>query len=749
MSKNASRRMLVLLPFLVGFAFPAAAAAEACVSEAYGTLPLHFEENRGQTHEDVRFLARGPGYSLFLTATDAVLTLIKPESIARKPAARGRSGRGPATGTVLRMTFADANPAPRVAGLEELPGKANYFIGNDAAKWRTSVPTYAKVHYREVYPGIDLVYYGKQRQLEYDFVVRPGADLSAIALHLTGADKVEVDVQGDLVMHTAAGPMRQRKPLIYQEVGGVRKEIQGGYVLKGKHQVGFRVAAHDASQPLVIDPVLVYSTYLGGSGEDRSPAIAVDADGNAYVTGMTFSPDFPTTAGAFQTSFGDGSFHAFVTKLNPTGSALVYSTYLGGSGAEAGYGIAVDPAGNAFVTGNTNSSNFPTTTTAAQTTYGGGLCCDAFVTQLDAAGSALVYSTYLGGSGDDEGNAIAVDPAGNAYVTGLTSSTDFPTTAGAFQTTLAGGFDAFVTKLNPAGSVSLVYSTYLGSGGGSGIAADASGNAYVTGSTDSTNFPTTKGAFQTIYGGGISDGFVTKLDPTGAVLVYSTYLGGSGEDGSSAIAVDADGSAYMTGGTFSPDFPTTMGAFQTIYGGGSSDAFVTKLDPSGSALVYSTNLGGSGGEEGHGIAVDSAGNAFVAGNTNSSNFPTTVTAFQTTYGGGACCDAFVTKLDAAGSALVYSTYLGGSGNDGGSAIAVDASANAYVTGFTESGDFPTTAGVFQTSNARISDAFVAKITEVAPPPPCEEQCPPGGQRDCEQGEGGGEGDEGDGAQIRP
>jgi beta-propeller repeat-containing protein len=727
--------MLMLFPLLAGLACPAAAAAEARLSRAYCKLQLHFEANRGQTHDDVRFLARGPGYSLFLTPTDAVLTLIKPESLARKPA-HGRSApREQATGTVLHMKFAGANRASRVAGLEELPGKANYFIGSDPAKWRTNVPTYAKVQYRDVYPGIDLVYYGNQRQLEYDFVVRRGADPTRIVLGFQGADKVEVDVQGDLVLHTAAGPIRQQKPVIYQEVGGVRKEIPGGYVLKGKHQVGFKVARYDARQPLVIDPVLFYSTFLGGSGEDSSPAIAVDAAGNAYVTGRTFSPDFPTTAGAFQASFGDGSFHAFVTKLNSSGSALVYSTYLGGSGADAGSGIAVDTSGQAFVTGNTNSSNFPTTTTAFQTTYGGGGCCDAFVTQLNAAGSGLVYSTYLGGSGDDEGNAIAVDPAGNAYVSGLTDSTNLPTTAGAFQTTHAGGFDAFVTKLDPAGA-SLVYSTYLGGGGSdggssNGIAADASGNAYVTGTTDSTDFPTTMGAFQTTYGGGISDAFVTKLDPAGAALVYSTYLGRSGEDWGSAIAVEAAGNAYLTGGTFSPDFPTTMGAFQTIYGGGISDGFVTKLNSSGSALVYSTYLGGSGGDAGFGIAVDTAGKAFVAGNTNSSNFPTTMTAFQRTYGGGGCCDAFVTQLDAAGSALVYSTYLGGSGNDGGSAIAVDAlpGSNAYVTGFTNSADFPTTEGTFQALNARISDAFLAKIADVVQGPHSAEQCPPSIQSD--------------------
>src|SRR5438876_1017497 len=457
MSGNASRGMLVLFPFLVGFACPATAAREARVSETYGKLPLHFEANRGQTHEDVRFLARGPGYSLFLTPTGAALTLTKQVSPARKPAAHGKSKpRGPATGTVLRMTFAGANPDPRVTGLEELPGKANYFIGNDPAKWRTSVPTYAKVRYADLYPRIDLLYYGNQRQLEYDLVVRPGADPTRIVLDIQGAERLQVDAQGDLVLHTSVGPIRQRKPVIHQELDGVRKDIPGGYVLKGEHQVGFKVAAYDASQALVIDPVLSYSTYLGGSGAigDYGAGIAVDASGNAYVTGGTSSSDFPTTAGAFQTTFGGDVFgggDAFVTKLNPTGSALVYSTYLGGSGHEAGHGIAVDAAGNAYMTGYTSSTNVPTTPAAIQTTYSeGGLYSggDAFVTKLNAAGSALVYSTYLGGRGTDMGRAIALQYP-NVYVTGHTESYDFPTTTGAFQTMhdAVSGTDVFVAKI--------------------------------------------------------------------------------------------------------------------------------------------------------------------------------------------------------------------------------------------------------------------------------------------------------------
>ena len=676
MSKNAFRRVFALFPFIVGFACPAAAAEDARVNETYGKLPLHFEANRGQTHKDVRFLSRGPGYTLYLTSGEAVLVLTRPNPDEKKRDVRSRRERGaqtPVKSLALRMRLVGAAPEPAVSGLEEQPGTANYFIGKDSAKWLTKVPTYARVHYRDVYPGIDLLYYGNQRQLEYDFVVAPGADPKKIVLGFKGADKLEIDAKGELVLHAAGGDIRQHKPFIYQNIEGIRREIAGGYVRKGANRVSFQVAAYDRSQPLVIDPVLSYSTFLGGSGFNWGGGIAVDADGNAYVVGLTNSSNFPTTAGAFQTIFGGGTgFDAFVTKLNPTGSALVYSTYLGGNGSDSGHKIAVDGAGNAYVVGQTFSSNFPTTAGAFQTSFGGGYG-DAFLTKLNPTGSALVYSTYLGGTGEDDGSGISVDADGNAYVAGFTQSADFPATAGAFQKTFGGGYgDAFVTKLDPTGSA-LIYSTYLGgadsdAAGNPGLAVDASGSAYVTSETVSTDFPITAGAFQATLSG-YQNAFVTKLDPTGSALVYSTYLGGSITDWTQAIAVDADGNAYVTGVTTSTDFPTTAGAVQTSFGGGRNDAFVVKLNPAGSALVYSTYLGG---------------------------------------------DAIVTKLNADGSALVYSTYLGGSENDYGYGIALDAQANpnAYVTGSTSSfWTFPTTAGAFQTGMAGSTDAFVAKISD--------------------------------------
>ena len=560
-------------------------AVRVRVIGALGKLPLSFEANRGQTDSQVRFLSRGPQHTLLLAPTEAVLIFITrehPEGVEGQATKAKLAKPRPATRTALRMTFLGANPDARVTGREELPGKANYFIGNDPAGWRTNVPTYARVHYEDLYPGIDLVYYGNQRQLEYDFVVRPAADPRRIALGFRGAQRLEVDPQGDLVLHTAAGAIRQRKPIIYQEVAGRRVEIPGDYVLRDGQRVGFHVAAYDTSLPLIIDPVLSYSTYLGGMEFDEGRGITVDATtGEAYVTGFTNSFDFPTIAGSFQTAFAQGNGDAFVTKLNATGSALVYSTYLGGSGSDTGFGIALGTGGNAYVTGSTDSIDFPTTGGAFQTAFGGGLG-DAFVTKLNPFGAGLDYSTYLGGTRSDEGFAIAVDTGGNAYVTGDTDSTDFPTTTGAFQTVIGSPAefvgDAFVTKLNATGSA-LSYSTYLGGDGsdqGNGIAVDTSGNAYVTGFTGSTNFPTTTGAFPT---GGGGDAFVTALGPTGVTLVFSTYLGGTGGDMGMGITVDAMSSpnAYVVGITQSTDFMTTPGAFDTMFNGGFDDAFVAKI----------------------------------------------------------------------------------------------------------------------------------------------------------------------------
>ena len=714
---------LCLTPSLLSQSSPigasqADAKAQARILDGYGKLPLSFETNQGQTDGRVKFLSRTGGYTLFLTGDEAVLALSGSKPETNKAKIAGMIDKllsnmdAPKAGGVLRMKLRNANPAAKVTGLDELAGTSNYFIGNDPAKWRSHVPTYAKVKYEGIYSGIDLVYYGNQRQLEYDFVVAPGANPRRIAFDVRGAKRIRRDQHGDLVVRMSEGEIRWHKPVVYQEKDGARQLIAAHYAITDTNRVGFEVAGYDASRPLYIDP-LIYSTYLGGSQQDFGYGIALDSAGNAYVTGFTSSANFPTE-NPLQPTYG-GDEDAFVTEINPSGSALVYSTYLGGSNIDIGLGIAVDSAGNAYVTGLTESTNFPTMNPLQPANKGDAYT--AFVAEIDATGSALVYSTYLGGSGAEVGYSIAVDSSANAYVTGETLSNDFPVTPGAFQTTCIscrnGNNDAFVAKLNPSGSA-LVYSTYLGGSGGNeghGIAVDSAGNAYVTGWTQSTNFPTMN-PLQPAYGGS-TDAFVAEINPTGSALVYSTYLGGSGIDYGTSIAVDSAGNAYVIGYTGSTDFPT-MNPLQPTFGGGVYDAFVAKLNPTGSALAYSTYLGGSSVEFGYGIAVDSVGNAYVTGYTGSSDFPT-MSPLQPNAGGGG--DAFVTEINPSGSALVYSTYLGGSGSDSGNGIAVDSAGSAYVTGQTYSSDFPVTPGAFQTTCnvgnycSALGDAFVSRIAK--------------------------------------
>lgn len=501
-------------------------ATKVGVQAVYSHLPLSFEANQGQADEQVHFLSRASGYALFLASTEAVLAVRKAitrqtrhrTAVSFTPAAPVPLGSpaSPDTGLVLHLQLVGANPRPQVAGLEELPGKVNYFLGNNPEKWRINIPTYARVRYRDIYPGVDLVYYGDQHQLEYDFVVAPRGDPHTIRLSFQDqagqALLPHIDAQGNLVVHATGGEVRLLTPRIYQERDSGRQLLSGHYVLfphfdnpdSGSQiqDVGFEVAAYDSSKPLIIDPVLSYSTYLGGSSVDSGSSIAVDASGNAYITGLTYSPNFPLAFPLQGTISTDTGYVAFVTKLNATGSALVYSTYLGGKYGSNANAIAVDALGNAYMTGRTGP-DFPLAN-PVQSIFGGG-SFDAFATKLDATGSMLIYSTYLGGSTNaDYGTGIAVDTAGNAYVTG-SAGLHFPTTAGAFQAPCADvNGDAFVTKLNATGSAFL-YSTCLGGSGpdfGSAIAVDSSGNAYVTGSTTSkhvplaTGFPTTPGAFQ-------------------------------------------------------------------------------------------------------------------------------------------------------------------------------------------------------------------------------------------------------------
>lgn len=672
----------------------------ARVKESYSKIPLSFVANHGQADKKVKFTSRGSGYSLALAPTIFTLAIADPRNKNNEES----MVRSRASASVIQATLLGGNAAAKLTGLERLLTRTNYLIGSDPRRWKTNVPNYAKVKYSGVYPGVDLVFYGNQNLLEYDFIVSPGRDPGVIALGFEGITDMRVDEKGDLILRTDAGEIRQTKPVVYQQIDDARRIIPASYLIKGKKQIAFQIADYDRSKPLVIDPTLAFSTYLGGSGMDQGDGIAVDSAGNAYITGGTLSTDFPVTPGAFQTvKAGIGEFDAFVTKMNSSGTALIYSTYFGGGNRDFGNDITLDGAGNAYITGLTDSGDLPTTPGAFRTTPVGGDEFDAFAMKLNAAGTSLVYSTYLG---PVIGTGIAVDSEGNAYITGQAAA-NYPTTPGAFQTVTGGSSDGFVTKLNATGTA-LVYSTFLGGSGfdvSTEIAIDAAGNAYVTGQAEA-GFPVTPGAFQTSFNG-LSDAFVTKLNSTGTALVYSTFLGGSGSDRGSGIALNAAGNAYVTGVTDAVNFPVTPGAFQSVKAAG-QDAFVTELSVAGNALAYSTYLGGNGNDFGNNIALDMAENASVVGLTGSPDFPTTADAIQSGFGGGNG-DAFITRLNATGTALVFSTYFGGSDTDGALSIWVDPAGSIYLTGQTFSADFPTTPGAFQTVFGGNSDAFVAKI----------------------------------------
>lgn len=681
-----------ITPLVVCSLFVALSARGAFVSK-YPAAPLRFEKNDGQTDARVRFLCRGGTSTIFLTSSEAVVS---------------------ATDAVMRLQFLGANEAD-LSGETPLESKSNYFIGNDAGQWRTGVANFGAVRYRGVYRGIDLLFHGSQGRLEYDWIVGPGADPRTIRMRVTGGKRTRIDAHGNLLIETRSSTLRMEKPLVYQDSESGRDVVPAEFRLTKRGVISFRIGAYDKKRPLIIDPVLGYSTYLGGSGSDTGTAIAVDSGGNVYVTGSTTSVNFPL-ASAFQSTIGStsGFMDVYVSKLSASGSILLYSTYLGGTADDAGAGIAVDSNGNAYVTGYTTSTNYPTQFPIQTSQIQNG-APDAFVTKLTSSGSALVYSTYVGGTSSENGNGIAVDSGGNAYITGFTSSGNFPVTVGAFRTTSGNFMDAFIVKINASGSA-FTYATYFGGTNaqnrGNAIAVDSGGNAYVTGETSATNFPTTLSGFQrTFQGGSFSsqgDGFVTKMNPTGTALVYSTYLGGSDDESPKNIAIDSAGNAYITGIVISTNYPT-LGAIQSTHATGAFlDAFVTKLNATGSGLVYSTYLGGTGTDYGWGIAVDGSGNAVVGGSTTSTNFPVAGAIQQSNRGGN---DAWVAKLNAAGSAFLYSTYLGGTGADTGSDVGVDASGNAYMVGSTDSSTTFPTQSAFQSTNRGGLDAFIAKVVD--------------------------------------
>jgi Beta-propeller repeat len=648
--------------------------------------PLRFEPNLGQSDPRVMYISRGADHTLLLTRRGAVLKL--------------RDG-------AIGMSFAGAHRAPRVSATRRLQSVSNYVRGTDPRRSIANIPNFERVVYKDLYDGVDLAFHASRAgELEFDYLLEPGVDPAAIRLAYRGAGRLRVDANGDLVLR--GGEVRQPPPVVYQTIGGSKTRIEAAYVLHGGNEVGFSLKNYDPGAALLIDPVIRYSTYLGGADEDSAIWSDVDRWGNFYVTGLTASPDYPTTPGAYQ-SQSRGDLDVFVTKLDPTGSRLVWSTYLGGTGLDVAIGLDVDAAGNVVVTGATGSDDFPTTPGAYDRQFAGDL--DTFVTKLDRSGSRLLFSTYLGGAGGEGGFISFFDARGNVYVEGETSSADFPTTRRAFQKTYGGGSnDGFVTKLNANGSA-LVYSTFIGGAGYDGAHdgwLDENGNFYIDGPTESANFPTTRGAYQRALKGP-SDAFAAKLNPDGTGVEYSTYLGGSGAEDVADMTIDRYGNAYVPGQTDSPDFPTTSFAFQRGYGG-NGDGFLTKLNPRGTGLEYSTYLGAGEFDTTGGVRVDRDGDAHVPGITASPQFPVTRDAFQRTYGGGPE-DAFVLTLDRSGSRLKFSSFLGGSGDDGSSGAGewLDDQGNFYVPGFTDSTDFPVTRRAFQRTNAGGYDVFLVKI----------------------------------------
>jgi hypothetical protein len=722
---------LLLVVTLCHFSLPASAQnIRRSQSTQYGGLPLTFEANRGQTNAQAKFLVRGRGYTAHLTTDGMVLAL------RTKQTSKSMSGSS-TTGTsnrpnMLEIRLQGANAKSDIVGEQPQPGIVNYFIGRNPANWRTKIPTYARVRYKSVYPGIDLVYHGNHQQLEYDFELQPGSRPEQIAFEIRGANKAAVDANGNLVIKVNGSTLQVQCPVVYQMRQGEREQVKGEYVMKDPTHLGFRVSQYDRTQALVIDPVIAYATYLGGSGTDVAGGMAVDAAGNLYLTGYTDSDDFPSGTSGFPAN----SNHVFVSKLDASGSNLLYTDYIGGNGEDYGIGLVLDSSNGVFVTGSTTSSNFPVVNGYQQSQPGP---YTGFLSHVSHDGSSLLYSTYLGGSTFDYPTSIAINQSGQVYVAGFTMSQNYPTVnalQGSASPNQGGNYGdyGFVTKFSEDGS-SLIYSTYLAGSSNviqtcgsspcwpqpysavSGISLDANDNLYVTGTTNTYNYPTTSGVYQATNttDGNAYISFVTKLTSAGA-LGYSTYFYGSGSDSIStnSIAVDGTGSAYVTGTAASDGtFPVTVTSIcdPGVSGFDCSYTFATKFDPTGSTLLYSTFLGAFNYATPQAILLDSQANAYILTNTTSPNFQTINPVEGYTSG----FDALVVEINADATVQLFSTYLGGSGDEIPSGMALDTQGNVYIAGSTGSSDFPVTQAAFQTQSAGNNDTFLAKIyTGTAP-----------------------------------
>lgn len=702
MLKRSTLVLMILLTGLIGLvACPVSADA---VSMDSSRIPLSFIENQGQLDPLVLYHAEAAGHSIFFTGDKVVF-----------------SSGGDEANTISQVivSIPGQDPAAVVKGEDPLSGKANFFLGNDPSGWATDVPTFGAVRYEEVFPGIDIVYSGSMGLLKREVFLAPGTDPSLLTVRYSGQEDLFLDESGNLMVKTPFGTLMEAAPFSYQEIDGEEVEVSCAYVILEDGLVGFEIGPYNPDYPLVIDPFLDFSTYLGGGNEDRGYSVAMDSTGAIYVTGMTRSSDFlpPYMGGIIQENIG-GAVDAFVTKFEPDGKLLNYTTYLGGVNDDVGNGIAVAPDGTVILTGYTISYNFPVLNPFQPVKSNYYPDADAFVTSIYPNGSALRYSSFLGGNSTDVGQGITMNDSSLAVVVGYTGSCDFPNTTGAYCTTHAIGYtnyDAFVTGVNFDGTTStLAFSSYLGGTGKDqafGVALNGAGEIFVTGLTDSYNFPNTTGAFKRTLQGD-EDAFVTKMNSDASGLVYSTYLGGHGEDVGYGIAVDPNGDPYITGYTQSTNFPVRPfpGTFQ-FYKKGIQDAFLTKMGPTGNSINFSTYLGGTLVDEGTGIVVDESGSAYIVGFTDSIDFPVKGQFYNNL--DGFKYDAFVTRFYPNGTSLMFSTYLGGENDDRGMGIGRDKS-NVTVTGWTMSRDFPVTPDAFQTTYRGAFDAFVTKIASVAP-----------------------------------
>ena len=673
--------------------------------------PLAFTENRGQWGNKTLFKADAGGATFYFCRDEVAYLFVRDtDELEESPIDPLWAGHGmpddmlpgfdrpryKKEALIIRAQFVDANPNPEIVGEDRLPHNCNYFYGNDPTKWRTDVPNYSAITYKDIWPGIDLKYHGNGEGMKYDFIVNPGADISQIRIRYEGVNELSISNSGDLQAQTRFGLIHENIPEIYQKRNGARESISGLYRLIEPGVFGFAAENYDPSVALVIDPELVYSTYLGGSLGEGGNAIVIDDIGAAYIAGWTQSHDFPMM-GPYDGSH-NGVDDIFLAKLSTMGNALEYCTYLGGNLYDHAKGIAIDLDGNAVIAGGTSSIDFPTAN-AYDESYNGGNW-DAFVTKLSTEGNELIYSTFLGGNGTEQCLNLDIDELNNIYLIGWTMSADFPL-VNPYDASIGGRRDAFAAKLSSDGD-SLIWSTFLGGSAndyGYGIAPDRSGISYIAGITSSSDFPMVN-AYDPCLSGG-SDAFIAKLGVNCDSIYFSTFLGGASADGGMAIAVNDAGNAFVAGITYSPDFPL-VNPIDSSYNG-AYDAFIVKFASDGLTLAYSSLWGGSQDDVVREMDVNAYGEAYISGLTYSPDFPT-VNAYQADQDSG---DAFVTKISPSGTSIVYSTYLGGNDLDYCRGIAIDNLGNAYLTGFTCSDDFPLL-NAYQVQQV-YGDAFITKI----------------------------------------